>query len=113
VNPPRTGATPTPQGDVSFNGRRGSALKRQVVSEKEWTPLDQKRPSAQVTVGLVCVDFNGNVAHALGWLDLNDEWVITAIPTHEAPLKEISHWCELPTSLPGYHKGDPWPEIRK
>jgi nicotinamidase-related amidase len=83
------------------------------MNDRQWTPLDQKRPPTQVKVALVCVDIQNGVVHALGWLDLSGEWVITAIPTDQTPIKEITHWCELPDSLPGYRKGDPWPQIER
>lgn len=79
------------------------------MESTQWIPLDVKRPSAQVEVVLACVDIHDNVVHALWWLSLQGEWIITAIPASDAAIKEVSHWCMLPTSKPGYRKADAWP----
>jgi hypothetical protein len=44
-------------------------------------------------------------AHALGWLNLEGEWVITAFPVGQTPTA-ITHWCELPATTPDFAKGD-------
>lgn len=79
----------------------------------QWISVELQRPPAQVQVGLKCVTANRDFAHALGWLNLEGEWVITAFPVGETPI-EITHWCELPTMVPDSPKGikgNPWPPI--
>lgn len=60
------------------------------MESTQWIPLDVKRPSAQVEVVLACVDIHDNVVHALWWLSLQGEWIITAIPASDAAIRKLA-----------------------
>jgi hypothetical protein len=75
------------------------------MPESVWIAVEQQRPRTQVEVALKGRTNGGGVRTAVGWLSEDKSWVLTAEPKQDS-LLEITHWCELPDTVPPYAKGD-------
>lgn len=74
----------------------------------EWNTIN-KRPNVGEELVLLCADSAGNVRRGLGWVDENQEWMITAAPVDFQPVV-ITHWCRLLGHVPEFSgKPHAWP----
>jgi hypothetical protein len=81
------------------------------MPESVWMAVDQQRPKTKVEMALKGRTHGGGIRTAVGWLSEDGRWVLTAEPKQDS-LLEITHWCELPDTIPPFAKGDPVCEMK-